>query len=380
MQILIYEPSSFGGCFEYSKEILAAYQNHPEVEDCTLVIPKNACIKNLGAKSVLITDKLRFNSRILRKLHFLYRNFINPFILFFLLLKKKDKTVVLFNDFEQISAPLWAGMFRLFFSGKHIFAVILHDPDRDGYPPSKALSTFCMRRMMSLMDFAFYHGYLPDKPYYTSNPNTRYIDIPHGIYELPDADPVLSEKLSKMKTDGAYFLSILGNIRDQKNYSLTISTLPFLPKAFLIIAGAPSHSGVDVERYKETAKKLGVENRVIWIEKFLSEHEIASVIDCSDTIMLNYAKDFTSQSGIFNLIAPFKKQMIISKGKSSLCYTAEKFQLGTLVEPDDHNSLIFSIKTHIEDRKQHNVNWDAYLGYASWKNLVDLTLTAFNKK
>jgi glycosyltransferase involved in cell wall biosynthesis len=237
-----------------------------------------------------------------------------------------------------------------------------------------------MKKMMSIMDFGFYHGFLPDKSYYQCNPDTKYLDIPHGIYALPKADNNLLKNLESKRTKDTCFLSILGNIRDEKNYALAIQSLPSLPGAKLIIAGAPSHSGVSINEYKELAKKLKVADRIIWIEKFLTEAELATVIAFSDIILLYYAKTFSSQSGIFNMIAPFAKPMIISKGESSLSKTAQKFNLGYLIEPDHLESLIFGIQKLVNEPEKNHTNWDAYVNYASWKNLTEISLTAFKEK
>jgi glycosyltransferase involved in cell wall biosynthesis len=380
MQILIYESSSFGGCYQYAREIFPEFKGNTEVSKCTLLLPKNSNLTQEGIRCILIRDQISSNNKLVKKIHFLYRNFLNPFILFFILLKRKNKTHVILNDFEQISAPLWAPLFKLFLGKKHVFIVVLHDADRDEYPPSKAFSVYCMKKLMAVMDFGFYHGYLPDKTYYQCNPNTVYIDIPHGQYKLPEGNFSLSQHLESKRTKDACYLSILGNIREQKNYRLTIQALPSLPKAVLIIAGAPSNSGVDVREYKELANKLKVDNRIIWIEKFLTESEITSLISFSDIILLNYAKNFSSQSGIFNMIAPFEKSMIISKGNSSLSVTAKKFNLGHMIEPDNLESLIFGVQKLMNERENNNENWDDYLKYASWKNLTEITLTAFKEK
>jgi glycosyltransferase involved in cell wall biosynthesis len=378
--VLIYESSSFGGCYEYATKIFPAFKKESKVNSCALLLPVNSNIKEEGVRPVLIRDQISSKNKILLKLHFLYRNILNPFILLFILLKEKKRTFVVFNDFEQISAPLWVPCFKLFFRNKHSFSVILHDPDRDEYPPSKSYSVFCMKKIMSLMTFAFYHGFLPDKIYYKSNQKTKYISIPHGIYELPNHDIQLLEKLLSLKSPGTYVMGILGNIRDEKNYRLSIQALPFLPEAMLLIAGAPSHSGVNIKEYKKLSQELGVKDRIIWVEKFLTENEMASVILFTDIVLLNYSVSFTSQSGILNLIAPYKKKIIVSKGRSSLSITAEKFYLGYLVEPNNLQSFITGIiqlKSEPESSKEH---WDKYIEYASWNNMVTETINAFKEQ
>src|SRR5690554_6137265 len=124
MNIYIYESSSRGGCYEYSKYLLHYYLKVSE--NALLLIPENSPDLGNGISKILLSDIAQSNNKLFRKLHFLYRQFANPFILFFFLLVK-PKSVVILNDFEQLTAPIWAPLYRLFLH-KHKFAVVLHDP------------------------------------------------------------------------------------------------------------------------------------------------------------------------------------------------------------------------------------------------------------
>lgn len=372
MRVVIYESSSHGGCFEYAKELFKAYSFHPEVDHCVLLVPSQSNLNEKNIFKILCNDVFTTRITILRKFYFLFRVLVNPFILFFFLIKKKE-TFVIFNDFEQLTSFVWVPFFKLFL-GKHRFAVVLHDPDRDDYPPSKSFSESSMKKLLSIMDFALYHEGLPTKPYYLLS-KTIYINIPHGVYlpALPDSNftKELQEKIGKnYKT-----LAILGNIRKEKNYDLAIESLQHFPSLKLIIAGKLANQNVDIAAFKHLAEKLKVMDRVIWIEKYLTDHELSSLINFSDIILLNYSKSFKSQSGILNLIAPYKKKIIISRGDSSLSLISNKFNLGILIEPDNIDALKDGIsKSFLSDFSE---NWSKYLEFASWKHHTDIVLEAY---
>jgi glycosyltransferase involved in cell wall biosynthesis len=368
--VIIYESSSFGGCFEYSKRLHPAYQNHPKVRSSILMLPKNSRFRWSGVLNNLISDKIDSSKNWLKKLHFIYRNLFNPLLLFWFLLFRNSSIIIL-NDFEQLTAPIWVPLYKLFL-GKHKFAVVLHDPDRDNYPPSKSYSEYCMGLMMGIMDLGLYHETLPNKKYYEKSQRTSYLSIPHGLYPKADNDDVVLSLLENLKADYTY-LAILGNIREEKNYHLAIEALTLLPHYKLIIAGSPSNSSVLVDVFKQKIRQLGLEEKVIWIDKFLSDNELSSVICASDIILLNYARTFTSQSGVINLIAPYYKKFIYSNVPSGLSSIAKQFKLGLMVEPDNKDSLVQGIET-INEMEVDRSAWDNYSAYASWENHVNYVL------
>lgn len=377
MRIIIYNSSSFGGCFDYGKALHQAYALHPEVENVEWWLPKNSSVEeSRGVRKLFIRDRPFFSGKLGRQIHFLYRILFNPIRLLLRLRAQPDSWVIL-NDFEQLTAFLWVPLFQNLLKHKHRFSILLHDPDRDAYPPSKRFSSHSMAQIMSLMDIGIYHDFLPDKIYYKKNLLCRYVDLPHGFYQIPKPDATLEKSLLDYRKAETTIMAILGNIREEKNYHLAIAALPHLPNHILLIAGSASNARINLHQYKNQAKNLGVENRVIWIEKFLSESEMAAVIECSDVILLNYAATFTSQSGILNLVAPFRKNLIVSNGPSSLAATMRRFQLGELVEPQSLDSLLHGLKKLQGEEPELQENWKQYLEYASWKRHVEKAIEIF---
>lgn len=324
---------------------------------------------------------------------FLWRQIVDPFLLFLFLAKEKPSFILL-NDFEQSSAFLWVPLFKLFLK-KHIFSVFLHDPDRDHYPPNYNFSVWSMKKMMSLMNVALYHEYLPAKPYYTKPRNLIYLKVPHGIYPPAPANPDLLEKLNNIKyqeTNSIYsgidqfsgsppdsyrnhrvIISIIGNIRPEKNYELAIKSLKCLPGVQLLIAGNPANSSIDTKHLKSLAGELKLANRMVWLEKFLSEAEFSAVIQASDVVLLYYTRSFKSQSGILNSIAPYEKQFVFADHPSSLSSVAKEYQIGIACESDNQAALQVAIDKAINSPVNHD-GWKKYKEENTWQKQVDLVM------
>ena len=377
MRIVIYNSSSFGGCFDYGKALYQAYGKHPEVESVSWWVPANSELpEDPGIRKLILSDKIRFRSKWLKQLHFLFRILVNP-IRLLNRLRMQPPSVVLFNDFEQLTAFVWVPLFRWFLGEQHVFGVLLHDPDRDAYPPSLRFSQWSMRTIMGLMDIGIYHDFLPEKPYYQQLPNCRFIELPHGFYPMPEPDPDFLMDLSRQLDPQKTIITIPGNIREEKNYHLAIEALTHLPNHMLLVAGSAANARVDINRYKIQARELGVENRLVWIDKFLSEAELSAVIEAADVVALNYSVSFTSQSGILNVVAPFRKELVVSDGPSSLANVLKKFHVGELVEPDSVASLVEGLKKLETEEAEVRHQWEDYLAYASWSNHVDKAIALF---
>lgn len=376
MKIVLVNVNSFGGNYSYSLALAKAYSNDIRVESCTLVVPENALKEDISNKVswelLGCNDQPSIENKWFRKIHYIYRAIVGPIKIWWYLLNL-PKSIVIFNDYEQFSAPFWVPLY-LILKTKHSFGIILHDPDRDAYMKWRPLSVWTMKCVMSLPQVAFYHEYLPNKSYY--HKSIPFISIPHGIYHNESFDVNLYNQLFNWKGDQILWC-IPGNIRDEKNYLMIIQALKNHPESKLLIAGKPSSSKVDVELYKTESKKVGVENQILWVEKFLTEAELQSVVKVSDLILLYYKESFVSQSGILNLIAPHKKKVLTSKINSALSHTVAKNDIGLCVGLDA-SELEYALRVlEKEDSTLRHKNWDNYMKEHSWDSHVKLVLDSF---
>ncbi|MGN6646327.1 MAG: glycosyltransferase [Cytophaga sp.] len=235
-----------------------------------------------------------------------------------------------------------------------------------------------MKLIMSRMKLGLYHEYLPDKPYY-NNTGTVYRSIVHGTYDTHEADPLLFSKIKEWK-NGHVLLSIIGNIREEKNYDVAMQALVKMPDCKLLIAGSPANSSVNVDQLKQHAESLGISERVCFEVKFLSDTELSACIQASDIILLYYRPEFTSQSGILNLLAPYKKQFIYTDVASGLQEVCKRYNIGEPCRPNDVNALIQTIDMMRKiSNNEKAASWEQYLKAANWTNIVDVIQTYSTK-
>ena len=368
-EAVLYESSSTGGCYEYSKYLFRYYSESGIFQRVSLVLPRGSGTP--GASDILFNDR-RTGSSIFRRLYFLFRNLVNPFILFFFLLFRK-RSFVLLNDFEQLTAYLWVPFFYLLKS-RHAFAVFLHDPDREAYFSSRKLSISTIGWIYRWSDLVLIHEPAPEKDYY--KPKHKIIEVSHGIYEPTIPDRNFLGSLLKEKGESRY-ISILGNIRKDKNYEWAIRAIGSLDGYKLLIAGSRANRSMDIDALKELAEEQGVRERITWRNSWLTEEELSAAISASDIIWLCYDSSYASQSGILNLIAPYKKNIITTVGGHSLFRAVARFKLGETVEDQDTKSLIEAVRTLTPEG--NIANWEGFLSEASWEAQVKKVCDALKK-
>jgi len=369
LRVIIYESSSFGGCYKYALELFSSYGAHPEVAELHMLLPLNSTLSEPGIKKVLLND------RKAGKLNFLIRHFLNPLKLFFLL-RKEAPSFVLLNDFEQISAPIWSPLYRLLL-GKHVFGIFLHDADRDAYPPSPGISAFCMKQALKAMDLVLYHAPLPDRSYYRDSVHARFLEVEHGSYPLPETDPDFTTELKAFSAGYKWVFSMPGNIRKEKNYPLIFEALSTIPDACLIISGSTSSSSVDLEKLKMEAVRFNVESRVLWVLRYLTDEELSAVIKLSDLIILYYSSSFHSQSGILHQLIPERKPVLVSDLPSALTETVRKFGIGIVCKADDPIELNRGIREFMQ--KKPDPDWDAVNRSLDWNKQVEKVIESIKE-
>lgn len=371
LNVIIYNPNSIGGNFIYANCLFDEYTKRSGII-CNLILPKNAKLYNNvpGLFKILLSDVCLSKYKVLKRLYFIYRSCVNP-ILLFLFIARQKPSLVIFNDYDQISSIFWVPCFfplKL----KHKFAVILHDPDRDNYLKSKLLSQLTMSTVMRLMHYGLYHETLPERYYYKKG--VIFSSIPHGVYHnnmKPDRE--LSEHMAKLK-ETKVICTILGNIRKEKNYELAIQSLQNTKNIHLVVAGKDANSGYSSSSLIELATTLGVEKKVTFILKYLTDEQISAVLDNTDVLLLNYSSSFSSQSGILNLAAPFKSNLVISKTNSALYKIARQYNLAKFVEADSLKDLQKLFQDLDISGFGKKIEWSDYIMHASWEKNVDITL------
>ena len=129
--------------------------------------------------------------------------------------------------------------------------------------------------------------------------------IPHGIPDLPFAEPVLHR--DSLSAQGKIVLLTFGLLSPNKGFETVIQALPRVlsrhSNVVYVIAGA-THPHVrrrEGDRYRfqlqALAKELGVEENVVFHNRFVSPQEMASLVGSADIYVTPYRYEAQAVSG-----------------------------------------------------------------------------------
>jgi glycosyltransferase involved in cell wall biosynthesis len=136
-------------------------------------------------------------------------------------------------------------------------------------------------------------------------PDHKIAQIPHGIHDIPFVDPNFFK--DELNVAGRRTILTFGLISPSKGLDLMIQAMPKIveqyPDAIYMILGAThphilQHSG---EQYRESliqmTKDLGVENNVMFINKFVELDELFRYIGAADVYVTPYPNKEQATSG-----------------------------------------------------------------------------------
>ena len=129
--------------------------------------------------------------------------------------------------------------------------------------------------------------------------------IPHGIPDLPYADPCVYKDALDLR--GKLVLLTFGLLSPNKGFESVIRALPRIlsrhSDAVYLIAGAthPHVRAREGDRYREQlqdlAREMGVEKQVIFYNKFVTPQEMASLVGAADIYITPYCHAAQAVSG-----------------------------------------------------------------------------------
>ena len=129
--------------------------------------------------------------------------------------------------------------------------------------------------------------------------------IPHGIPDLPFERPEIYKKA--FSCQGKSVLLTFGLLSQNKGFESVIRAMPRIlashSNAVYMIAGAthPHVRAMEGDRYRlelqALARKLGVEHQVLFINRFVSPREMASLVGSADVYLTPYSHEAQAVSG-----------------------------------------------------------------------------------
>jgi len=174
-----------------------------------------------------------------------------------------------------------------------------------------------------------------------------------------------------------YTLLFFGLIRQYKGLDILLDALSkstHRNEIQLVIAG---ECYTDEEQYRKRIKELGLENNVIFHNKFIPDTEVSSYFSAADLLVLPYRS--ATQSGVTQIAYHFDLPMIVSN-VGALPDMVPNEKLGLVVEPNS-NEFTTAINRFIEERlsQKYTNNFAEEKQRFSWHSFNEEILNLYIK-
>lgn len=184
-------------------------------------------------------------------------------------------------------------------------------------------------------------------------------DKPIYLSELPIYDCYVSEstkEFNKVKFGFApdnKVILFFGYIRKYKGLDLLIKAMPMLlqkyPEMRLLVVG---ESYDNPETYTSIIKEHKLDDKVVFINKFVANEDVEEYYAVSDLVVLPYRS--ATQSGILNVAYGFLKPVLVT-GVGGLTEFVDEGKTGVIVEPESSEKIAEGIFKFFDTYK--NVNF-----------------------
>ena len=203
--------------------------------------------------------------------------------------------------------------------------------------------------------------------------------VPHGPYVYAGATAPVADLRQRYGLPADQPVALFfGQLRDEKGlepffHAMARSERPF----HLLVTGAAGggHRGADY--YRQAAARAGVADRVTMLDRFVPDEEVGDVFTAADWVALPYAERFTSQSGVLNVAAHFRKPVLVSSAPV-LAETVAASGIGVVAGGDDADALRVAADT-LGDRVASGAPFpfDAYAEDYSWQANAERTRAVY---
>ena len=274
--------------------------------------------------------------------------------------------LVLLDSYVEYLSPLWVWPHILLTRTLGVkYVANLHDPVRSYQIGPEWWHRLSVRLAYFPLSAVLVHGELSVAAKVPTA--VRVIQVPHGPYDLRPPSGPRDDLRAKLGASPQHrvFLAF-GYVRDGKNLDLAIRALAQVPEAFLVIAGSvASANDRPFSFYRKIAAEVGVGDRVILREGFVSDNDLADYFEGADFILLTYSSGFHSQSGVLNLAAQSRKPVLASSAPSPLLTIVRQFALGVAVPPDSAQAIVDGMRQLIQSPPISRL--EEYLLHSSWE-------------
>ena len=369
-----------GGIGRYLNEIIRVQVDQGEFEIGLACSPDFEYLQNLPCSTFPTLMTLGSKNPLVRRARFLLAQWISPWRLYRLADQFKPK-IIHFSNINYLAYASWRRKLQRL--GVKMVATV-HDVRRakaliyrpyeermlkQFYRDCAALFVHSQEQVDDLIDFA----QVEEK---------RVHIVPHGPYEYP-ATTAKKETLlarygiSQQRPVGLFF----GYIRDDKNLENLLRGLALCSeRPYLVIAGSGGGKGnKSVNWYRSLAAQLGIEADVKFMDRYIADEEVGDLYEVADFSALTYRESFSSQSGVLNVSAHYRKPVLVTPSPT-LAATVRQSGIGLVTTSSEAKSIADGIQSLLPRLDQ---NWEAifdqYLFDYGWRENVERTAKVYRK-
>ena len=366
-----------GGIGRYTHEMLRHFQHQDDIDAELVCLPG---FEWLGEASYHTWPELREIAHPVawrRRARFLAAQFGNPRRLC-RRIRETQVDVVHFSNINHLTFPFWRGMLG---RTRVKVASTVHDVRRAKAMISRRYESQQLQAFYRRADALFVHSraQAEDLLDYASVAEHRVHIVPHGPYDYgpPSAGRVELRRKYHLPQDRQVAL-FFGNIRDEKNLDRLLRVLPrFRDTLHVVVAGRAASGHRGVGEYRAMAERLGVASAVTFIDRYVADAEIPDLFELCDWAALPYSRQFTSQSGVLNVAAQYRRPVLVSNAPT-FAETLEQCDIGVAVDCDDESALAAGVSA-IAARLEAGAafEFDRYAALFGWDENVRRTAAVY---
>lgn len=202
---------------------------------------------------------------------------------------------------------------------------------------------------------------------------------PHPIYDFFRSGEMTKEEARRLIGEGeGPLLLFFGLIRPYKGLLHLIEAMPSIGDrtgARLLVVGEFYE---DSAPYFEMAGKLGVSDRIVFVDRYIANEEVAAYFTAADLVMLPYLS--ATQSGIAQVAVAFDRPMIATR-VGGLPEVVSEGKTGFIVPPADPGAMAGAVSRFFDGGWGERMapNFEEEKKRFSWASLVDTLEDLYSK-
>lgn len=377
LRVLFYVFFPGGGIGRYTKELASTLGTDFDLDVEVVCSPDFIWKEADGYRTWDGLRSLSHASTARRRLRFLAGQIINP-RRFAAHASSVGADIVHFSNVNHLTFPFWR---KALSSTGAAVVISVHDVQRQKSIVSRVWEDRQLKAVYQQADALFVHSDLQAdelNDWADVRPDKIHV-VPHGPYPhgRPTADRGKLRRRYGLPKNGQVAL-FFGQIRDEKNLEGFIRGMALCDENLhLFVAGAANSRHRDINYYEMIAREAGVGGRVTFLNRFIEEVEVADVFGTADWVALPYKAGFTSQSGVLNVAAHYRKPLLVGCAPV-IRSTVESSQIGVAARGDEPTAIAPAIAEIMHQVPAGDAwRFDEYLDAHSWKENARRTVEVY---